>query len=161
MEDQKPTDKYNFSKRPLNFRPRPDQKEFIITLLEANAGSQQKAIEHCVTLAMDPARTITITKENAGSADQQKEIERLNKLLKDRDNTIANFKGTNSNSEDIIAELKQQIATLKAAPKPAGGLTLSDAAKVHLEKIKKAKKLGTIDEVIVYALNYTFKNDWL
>lgn len=154
MEDLKP-DKYNFSKRPLNFRPRADQKEFIIALLEANAGSQQKAIEHCVTIAMDPTKTITITKENAGNTeDLQNEIARLKQEAKLKSEVI--IKDT-----EQIGKLQAEIVALKAAPKPSGELKLSDAAKAHLDKIKKSKKYGTDQEAIAYALNYTFKNDWL
>lgn len=151
MEDKKPD--YNFSKRPLNFRPKPEQKEFIIALLEANAGSQQKALEHCVTLAMDPTKTITVTKEGGNSAE-------LDRLKKD----IAVMSKSLNDDTALIDKLNDEIRALKSAqpkPVPSGGLTLSDAAKAVLEKIRKAKKFGTIDEVIVYALNYTSKNDWL
>jgi len=148
-DKDKPTD-YNFSKRPLNYRPKPEQKEFIITLLEANAGSQQKALEHCVTLAMDPTKTITITKEGGNAA----ELDRLKKEI-----TVMS-KALNDDGA-LMDRLNEEIRTLKAAPKPSGDLQLTDAAKAHLAKIKKGQRFGTDLEAIAYALNYTSKNDWL
>ncbi len=68
----------------------------------------------------------------------------------------------------LIAELRQEIKTLRAAP-PAvkevikevpKDLKLDDDHKVAIGKII-AKKNLSIDDAIRYAIKYTAKNDWL